>query len=118
MFHHSEFNQEVTYCNLYLFSSIYTTTHPTSRCCKYGGLGSLSEVYLITEVLFTTSQTSILIGISAASKNFYLNEHGQSRNLYSSKNRHSPEGKVHKQLHVSRQEAGGSYKQHIPAPFN
>lgn len=86
MSHHSEFNQEVTKSNLYSFSSTYTNTHPTSRCCKYGILGSLSQVQLITEVLFTSSQTSILVETSAVSKNFYLNWHGQSSNPYSSKN--------------------------------
>lgn len=86
MSHHSEFNQDVTYSNLYSFSFTYTNVHPTSRCCKYGGLGSLSEVWLISEVLFTTSQTSILVETSAASKNFYLNAHGQPSKPYSSKN--------------------------------
>lgn len=73
MSHHSVVNQEVTYSDLYSFSSTYTNIHPTFRCCKYGVLGSLSEVYMITQVLFTTSKTSILEGTSAASKNFYLN---------------------------------------------
>lgn len=80
MSHRSEFNQEVTHSNLYSFSCTYTNVHPTSRCCKYGGLGSLSEV------LNTTSQTSILVGTSAASKNFYLNAHGQPSKMYSTKN--------------------------------